>query len=253
MRLQGKVCIVTGGGSGLGRVTCLLFALEEAKVAVADRDAAAAERTASEAAELGAETLALAVDVARSADCERMVEATVERFGALDVLVNNAGYGITGDVVDTSEEDWDALMATNLKGVFLCSKYAIPAMRRRGGGAIVNIASSVSTVGIADRAAYVASKGGVLALTRAMALDHVGDNIRVNCVAPGTMASPYYDEMLRRAGDSEAMRRELEDRQVMRRLGRPEEVAYAVLYLACDESSFCTGSMVTADGGMTAR
>jgi len=253
MRLQGKVCIVTGGGSGLGRVTCLLFALEEAKVAVADRDAGAAERTASEAAELGAETLALAVDVARSADCERMVEATVERFGALDVLVNNAGYGITGDVVDTSEEDWDALMATNLKGVFLCSKYAIPAMRRRGGGAIVNIASSVSAVGIADRAAYVASKGGVLALTRAMALDHVGDNIRVNCVAPGTMASPYYDEMLRRADDPEAMRRELEDRQVMRRLGRPEEVAYAVLYLACDESSFCTGSMVTADGGMTAR
>jgi NAD(P)-dependent dehydrogenase (short-subunit alcohol dehydrogenase family) len=182
-----------------------------------------------------------------------MVEATVERFGALDVLVNNAGYGITGDVVETSEEDWDALMATNLKGVFLCSKYAIPAMRRRGGGAIVNIASSVSTVGIADRAAYVASKGGVLALTRAMALDHVGDNIRVNCVAPGTMASPYYDDMLRRAADPEAMRRELEDRQVMRRLGRPEEVAYAVLYLACDESSFCTGSMVTADGGMTAR
>ena len=130
MRLQGKVCIVTGGGSGLGRATCLLFAREEAKVAVADRDVGAAERTAAEAAELGAETLALAVDVARSADCARMVEATLVRFGALDVLVNNAGYGITGDVVETREEDWDALMATNLKGMFLCSKYAIPAMQR---------------------------------------------------------------------------------------------------------------------------
>ncbi|HET6521394.1 MAG TPA: SDR family oxidoreductase [Geminicoccaceae bacterium] len=252
-RLQGKVCIVTGGGSGVGCATCLLFAAEGGRVVVADRNGEAAGRIAAEIGERGGEALALEADVSKAADCRRMVDATVERFGRIDVLVNNAGYGFTGTVVDTSEEDWDALMAVNLKGVFLCSKYAIPVMRRQGGGAIVNIASVVSTVGITDRAAYCASKGGVYALTRAMALDHVDEGIRVNCVAPGTLESPYFDEMLRRAPDPEAMRRGLEERQAMRRLGRPEEIAYAVLYLASDESSFCTGSMLTADGGMTAR
>jgi len=253
MRLEGKVCIVTGGGSGLGRASCLLFALEGALVAIADRNGEAAGRVAEEARTLGADAIGLPVDVASADDCRRMVEATLERFGRLDVLVNNAGYGITGSVVETDEADWDALIATNLKGVFLCSKYAIPAMRRTGGGAIVNVASVVASVGIENRAAYVASKGGVAALTRAMALDHAEDGIRVNAVAPGTMESPYFDRMLARSPDPAALRRDLEARQVMNRLGRPEEVATAVLYLACDEASFCTGSMLTADGGMTAR
>jgi meso-butanediol dehydrogenase/(S,S)-butanediol dehydrogenase/diacetyl reductase len=253
MRLEGKVCIVTGGGSGLGRATSLLFALEGALVAIADRNADAATRVAEEAQALDADAVALTIDVASADDCRRMVEATLERFARLDVLVNNAGYGITGSVVETDEADWDALIATNLKGVFLCSKYAIPAMRRTGGGAIVNIASVVASVGIKDRAAYVASKGGVLGLTRAMALDHADDGIRVNAVAPGTMESPYFDHMLRQSPDPAALRRELETRQVMSRMGRPEEVATAVVYLASDEASFCTGSMLTVDGGMTAR
>lgn len=251
VRLQAKVCIVSGGGSGLGRATCLLFALEGAKIVVADRDQASAGTTALQAAELGGETLAVAVDVAHAGECRRMVDAPLERFGRLDVLVNNAGYGITGSVGETEESDWDALMATNLKGVFLCSKYAIPAMRRAGGGTIVNVA--VASVGIRDRAAYVASKSGVLGLTRAMALDHADDAIRVNCVAPGTMESAYFDDMLERSPHPEALLRELEQRQVMNRLGRPEEVATAILYLASDEASFCTGSMLTVDGGMTAK
>jgi meso-butanediol dehydrogenase / (S,S)-butanediol dehydrogenase / diacetyl reductase len=253
MRLGDKVCVVTGGGSGLGRATCLLFAREGARVVVADRNGAAAQATAAEVYESGREAMALEVAVASRADVRRMVEETGRRFGRLDVLVNNAGYGIAGTVVETEEEDWDALMAVNLKGVYLGCKYAIPVMRRQGGGVIVNTASTVAMVGITNRAAYCASKGGVAALTRAMALDHVGDNIRVNCVAPGTLESPYFDEILRRSEDPAAARRDLEERQAMRRLGRPEEVAYAILYLACDESSFCTGSMLTADGGMTAR
>ena len=254
MRLADRVCVVTGGGSGIGRATCLLFAREGARVVVADRNGPAAEATAADARGLGRrEALALEVDVATAADVRRMIDETVRRFGRLDVLVNNAGYGIAGTVVDTEEADWDALMAVNLKGVYLGCKYAIPVMRRQGGGVIVNTASTVSTVGIPNRAAYCASKGGDAALTRAMALDHVDDNIRVNCVAPGTLESPYFDEILRRSDDPAALRRGLEERQAMRRLGRPEEIAYAILYLACDESSFCTGSMLTADGGMTAR
>ncbi len=182
-----------------------------------------------------------------------MLKQTVDHFGRLDVLVNNAGFGITGSVVETDEADWDRLMAVNLNGVFYGCKYAIPIMRDQGGGVIVNTASVVATVGIRDRAAYCASKGAVAALTRAMALDHVAEGIRVNCIAPGTIDSPYFKEILAKSERPEALRRGLEQRQAMNRLGTPEEIARGMLYLACDDSSFVTGSMLSVDGGMSAQ
>lgn len=250
MRLAGKVCIVTGGGSGIGRASCVLFAREGGKVVVADKSREAAESVAREAGEAA---IGLRTDVSDSRSVRAMLKQTVDRFGRLDVLVNNAGYGIPGSVVETDEADWDRLMAVNLNGVFYGCKYAIPIMRKQGGGVIVNTASVVATVGIRDRAAYCASKGAVAALTRAMALDHVTEGIRINCIAPGTIDSPYFDEMLAKSEQPEEMRRELERRQAMNRLGTPEEIALGILYLACDDSSFATGSMLTVDGGMTAQ
>jgi NAD(P)-dependent dehydrogenase (short-subunit alcohol dehydrogenase family) len=253
MRLENKVCIVTGGGSGIGRAASLLFAREGARLAIADRNAAAAGAVAADCRLLGARATALEVDVSRSADARRMVEATVAEFGRLDVLLNNAGYGIAGSVVETDEAAWDDLMAVNVRGVFLCTKYAIPAMKRGGGGAIVNTASVVASVGIRNRAAYCASKGAVAALTRAVAIDHVGDGIRCNAIAPGTIDTPYFDDILRRSPDAAAVRKGLEMRQLLGRLGTPEEIASGMLFLACDESRFATGTILTIDGGMTAQ
>jgi meso-butanediol dehydrogenase / (S,S)-butanediol dehydrogenase / diacetyl reductase len=253
MRLEGKVCIVTGGGSGIGRATCLLFAQEGARIAVADKRKEAADAVAAECAAEGTQALALAVDVAKDVDCGRMVEETVKRFGRLDVLVNNAGYGFAGTVVDTDERAWDDLMAVNVRGVFLCSKHAIPAMAANGGGAIVNTASVVAAVGIRNRAAYCASKGAVAALTRAIAIDHVAEGIRCNAVAPGTIDTPYFEEILRKSPVAADSRKALEARQLLGRLGTPEEIAAGILFLASDESRFATGSILTLDGGMTAQ
>lgn len=250
MRLGGKVCIVTGGGSGIGRASCLLFAQEGGKVVVADKSLDAAESVANE---VGDAAIALRTDVSDSQSVRAMLKQTVDRFGRLDVLVNNAGYGITGSVVETDEDDWDRLMAVNLNGVFYGCKYAIPIMRKQGGGVIVNTASNVVTVAIRDRAAYCASKGAVAALTRAMALDHVSEGIRVNCIAPGTTESSYFLKMLAKSERPDELRVELERRQPMNRMAAPEEIARGILYLACDDSSFATGSMLTVDGGMSAQ
>lgn len=253
MRLREKTAIITGAGSGIGREAAILFAAEGARVLVADRDLSAAERVAAEIKNAGRVAAPHRVDVTREAEVKAMIAACLAEFGRLDILVNNAGYGFAGTVVNTSEADWDALMAVNVKGVFFGCKHAIPVMEKQGGGAIVNTASTVSVVGITDRAAYVASKGAVAALTRAAALDHVHSNIRINCVAPGTIESPYFTEIFRKSNDAAQLRRSLEERQAMNRLGQPIEIARAMLFLASDESSFCTGSMLTADGGWTAR
>ncbi|MFL4972751.1 MAG: SDR family oxidoreductase [Microvirga sp.] len=253
MRLKGKVCIVTGGGSGIGRATCLLFAKEGARVVVADKRQQAAEGVAAEGAAAGATMLPTMMDVSRDDDAQRVVHQTVEAFGRLDVLVNNAGYGFAGTVVDTDEEAWDDLMAVNVRGVYLCSKHAIPAMAKNGGGAIVNTASVVAAVGIRNRAAYCASKGAVAALTRAIAIDHVAEGIRCNAVAPGTIDTPYFDEILRKSPVAADSRKALEARQLLGRLGTPEEIAAGILFLASDESRFATGTILTIDGGMTAQ
>jgi NAD(P)-dependent dehydrogenase (short-subunit alcohol dehydrogenase family) len=253
MRLKDKVCIVTGGGSGIGRATCLLFANEGARLVVADKRGTAASAVAGECAGKGAQAIAVEADVTKTDHVKRLMEAAVKHFGRLDVLINNAGYGIAATVLETDEDEWDALMAVNVRGVFLCSKYAIPIMKTNGGGTIVNTASVVASVGVANRAAYCASKGAVAALTRAIAIDHVGDGIRCNAIAPGTIDTPYFNEILRESADPVKTRAALAARQLLGRMGTPEEIAAGILFLASDESRFATGSILTLDGGMTAQ
>jgi NAD(P)-dependent dehydrogenase (short-subunit alcohol dehydrogenase family) len=249
MRLADKVAIITGSAAGIGAAAAEIFVREGAKVLLADRNGEGAEQLA---ARLGPQAAAFQVDVSSSTEVKAMIEAAVARFGRLDILVNNAGYGIPGTVVNTDEADWDALMAVNLKGVFLCCKHAIPVMAGQGGGTIVNTASNVATVGIFDRAAYVASKGGVAALTKAMALDHAEQNIRVNCVAPGVTWSSYFEKMVADHPDPETFKARLKARSPINRWAEPIEIANAILWLASDEASFATGAMFTVDGGMSA-
>src|SRR5262245_7382083 len=249
MRLKDKVCVITGGGSGIGRATALLFAQEGARLVIADKRNAQA--VAAECATKGAQAMAVEADVAVAADVRRMIEAAVERFRRLDILVNNAGYGITGSVVETGEEAWDALMAVNVRGVFLCSKYAIPVMKRSGGGAIVNTASVVAAVGIGNRAAYCASKGAVAALTRAIAIDHVGEGSAA-MRSRQERSTRRFDDILKTSADPAATRKALASRQLLGRLGTPE-IAAGILFLASDESRFATGTILTLDGGMTAQ
>ena len=248
MRLQNKVAVITGGAAGIGEATARLFVREGAKVLIADRDGDLAETVATS---LGDAAAHFRVDVSDTREVKAMVNFAAERFGRIDILINNAGYGIRGSVVTTEEDEWDALMAVNLKGVYLCCKHAIPVMAAKGGGAIVSTASNLATVGLPDRAAYVASKGGVAALTRAMALDHVADDIRVNCVAPGPTLSTYFERMIAAHSDPDGFVAGLSARSPMNRMGTPPEIANVILWLASDEASFVTGSMYTVDGGAT--
>jgi len=249
MRLKDKVAIVTGAAAGIGEATARLFAAEGARVVVADFNGEGAKAVADA---IGDDAIAVTVDVRSDADVRAMLAKSREAFGRLDILVNNAGKGLIGDVVTTEEADWDDIISTNLKSVYLCSKHAIPLLRATGGGSIVNIASNVAQVGIRNRAAYVASKGGVASLTRAMALDHAADNIRVNAVAPGVIWSSYYERMLKTVPDPDAFIAGLKARSPMARMGQPGEIASLVLWLASEESSFATGGLFTVDGGMTA-
>lgn len=246
MNFTDQTVIVTGAGSGIGKAAALRFAELGANVVIADKNGTAAREVADEA---GAKALAVTVDVSDSASVRSMIKTVVNNFGAIDVLCNNAGFGFPGNVLEIDEDNWDRLMSVNLKGVYLCSKYAIPELAKTGDGRIVNTSSYTASVGIRDRAAYVASKGGVSALTRAMALDHVDQGIRVNAVAPGTINSPYFDKMITESANPQKLVDELNGRSPMHRMGRPEEVAEAIVWLAAKESSFATGSVLTIDGG----
>jgi NAD(P)-dependent dehydrogenase (short-subunit alcohol dehydrogenase family) len=209
------------------------------------------EATAGLAKAAGARTIYVQGDVSRAGDAERMVRETVRAFGRLDVLVNNAGTVLPGRVDNTSEDDWDRTMAVNLKGPFLVSKSAIAEMRKTGGGVIVNTSSVVAIKGVKDRAAYTASKGGLWALTKAMAADYLPDKIRVNCVCPGTIETPSLQRRIQAFTDPVKARADFIARQPMGRLGRDDEIAAAILFAASDEAGFMNGATITIDGGMS--
>jgi NAD(P)-dependent dehydrogenase (short-subunit alcohol dehydrogenase family) len=249
-RLEGKRAIVTGAGAGIGRAIAIRLSEEGARVALADLDEQAAGRVAGE---IEGKTLVRRTNVTRAEEVEALVRSVVEEWGGLDVMVNNAGIGVAATAPETSEEDWDRQMDVNLKGTFFGIKYAVPAMRDSGGGSIVNISSVAALVGVPDRAAYCAAKGGILALTRAAAIDHVSEGIRVNCIAPGTVDTPWIDRITAGYDDPEEARAKMEARQPHGRFVTPEEIAAMAAYLASDESASAVGACMVVDGGMTAR
>jgi NAD(P)-dependent dehydrogenase (short-subunit alcohol dehydrogenase family) len=254
-RFNGQVALVTGGGKGIGAAACMAFATEGAAVAVLDFDRDAAQTVASKIEEAGGRAHAIHADVRRGADAERAVADTVKSFGRLDVLVNNAGVVRYGEVPDFGEDDWDFVVDTNLKGVFLMSKYAIPVMRQRGGGAIVNAASVQAFASQHLVAAYSASKGGVVSITRTLALDHAKDNIRVNCYCPGSVLTPMlrYAAQVFAADDPDAAVELWGRNHPIGRVIEPEEVAKLILFLASADASAITGSPHFVDGGLLAK
>lgn len=247
--LRGKVALITGGASGIGRATAQLFAREGAAIAVMDLDAVGGRAVTRAITANGGQAIFLPGDVTQAAACRRAVEQTGAEFGGLDILFNNAGIIRRTSVLETSEEEWDQVMATNVKSIFLLSRYAIPVMVKRGGGVIINTASAWGLVGGHRAVSYCASKGAVVQLTKAMALDHGEQNIRVNCICPGDTNTPMLRSEAAQLGQpierflAEAAQRPLQ------RLGRPEDIAQAALYLASDASAFVTGTALVVDGG----
>jgi NAD(P)-dependent dehydrogenase (short-subunit alcohol dehydrogenase family) len=251
MRLKDKVALITGAASGIGRETALLFASEGASIAAADVDDRGGKETVERVRAAGGKAIYVHADVSRAADCEAMVRAAEESFGKLNVLFNNAGimHKNDDDAVTTSEEVWELTLAVNLKGVFLGCKYGIPALRRAGGGSVINTASFVARLGAATpQVAYTASKGGVLAMSRELAIVHARENIRVNALCPG----PLRTELLMSYLNTDEKRRRRLVHIPMGRFGEAREMARAALFLASDESSYLTGADFLVDGGITA-
>jgi NAD(P)-dependent dehydrogenase (short-subunit alcohol dehydrogenase family) len=247
-RLDGKVCVITGAGGGMGREAAILFSAEGAQVCAADIDGAAAEETVQSCRDAFAHT----VDVADEASVAAMMDATAERYGGIDVLYNNAGISPNDDasVLDTSVEAWDRVQAVNTKGVFLCCKHGIPHLQRRGGGSVINVASFVAIVGAAtSQISYTASKGAVLSMTRELAVQFARENIRVNALCPGPVETPL---LLSIFGDDPAALERRRTHWPTGRLAKPREVVNGALFLASDESSYVTGSTFLVDGGLTA-
>ena len=250
-QFEGKVALVTGGTSGIGRAAALAFAREKARVAVVGRDARRGEETVQRIKEIGGEAIFVQADVSRSAEVKAMVERTVDVFGRLDCAYNNAGAESCQELTaDCTEEDWDRVIGINLKGVWLCMKYEIPQMLKQRKGAIVNAASIAGLRGRERRADYVASKHGVVGLSRVAALDYVRKGIRVNAICAGLTRTPFVERLFARRPEAEP---EITGRIPMGRLGTPEEIAGAVLWLCSDAASFVTGHAMVVDGGTLAK
>ncbi|MGH9713327.1 MAG: SDR family NAD(P)-dependent oxidoreductase [Candidatus Acidiferrales bacterium] len=251
-RLSGKVALITGGGTGIGRACAVLFAKEGASVAVAGRRKQPLDGVVREIESAGGNALAITCDVTERASVEAAIAAVMKQFGRLDVLVNNAGAVIVATVEETSDEDWNRILAANLTGTFLASRAVLPALRKAGGGSIVNIGSILGLVSRKQRAAYSAAKAGVAGLTRGMALDHAHENIRVNCVCPSIIETELGLQSIAKSPDPEGERRQRVAGIPIGRLGMPQDVAQMAVYLASDESSWVTGACLPLDGGLTA-
>ena len=251
MQLKDKVAIITGAGAGIGRACCLLFAAKGAKVIAVDLDPATLDSVAEEVRRAGGTILAIRADASRAADVERAVSAALESFATIHILFNNAGIVPHGKIHQTSEVDWDRTMAVNVKSMYLMSHAVVPIFLKQGGGVILNTSSATALRSVVDRAAYSASKGAVLALTKSMAIDYVRDGIRVNCLCPGTIDTPSLHQRLAAFADPEEARKQFVARQPMGRLGTAEEVAKAALFLVSDDARFVTGTAFSIDGGFT--
>jgi len=248
-RLKGKVAIVTGGGSGIGRATCLLFAREGAKVVVADYVAEGGNETVRQISAANGQAVFVQADVSKSADVQNMIGATIRNYGRVDVLFNNAGIeGPSTKLGNLKEEDWDRVIAIDLTSVYLGIKYVLPEMIKQGGGVILSTASVAGLVGFQGSGAYAAAKAGVINLTRLAALEYADKNIRVNCICPGVIETPMVERVMGGRPREKVVRTE-----PIGRLGRPEDIANAALFLASDESSFATGAPFIIDGGYVAR
>ena len=256
-RLDKKIAFVTGAGSGIGEHIARLFAQQGAHVILSDVRADAAERVASEIQAAGGSTRTQHLDVTEEFQVKAALEQVATTEGRLDILVNNAGVSHVGTILETSLEDWERLISVNARGVFLCSKYAVTQMlaQNPAGGILVNIASVAGMIAIDQRFPYSATKGAVISMTRSIAIDFVTQGIRCNAICPGTVHTPFVEGYLARnfAGREDEVRQQLHARQPIGRMGRPDEIAYAALYLASDEAAFVTGSTLVIDGGWTAK
>jgi NAD(P)-dependent dehydrogenase (short-subunit alcohol dehydrogenase family) len=251
-RLSGKVALITGGGTGIGRAIALAFAREGASVAVAGRRLQKLREVINEVHKQDGAGLAMECDVTRARDVERAVKGTVERFGRVNVLVNNAGTLHVSTVEGISEEEWDRVMTVNVKGPFLMSRAVLPEFRKCGGGVILNLGSVLGLVAVKDRAAYCASKGGVTMLTKAMALDHAHENIRVNCICPSIVETELVKGVFDQSEQGQALRKARVATIPLGRIGQPADVAEMAVFLASEESSWLTGTAIPLDGGVTA-
>lgn len=249
-RLEGKRAIVTGAANGIGRAIALRLASEGARVAIADVNEEDAQEVA---AEIEGETLVHKTDVTRDGDVEALVGRAVSEWGGLDVMVNNAGVGVAGTAITTTEEEYERVMDVCVRGTFLGMKHAIPAIKDAGGGSVINMSSVAALVGLVDRAVYSAAKGAIYSMTRASAIDHVGEGVRVNCIAPGTVDTPWVARITSGYDDPEEARANMRARQPHGRLVTPEEIAAMAAYLASDESASVIGACMIVDGGVTAR
>jgi NAD(P)-dependent dehydrogenase (short-subunit alcohol dehydrogenase family) len=251
MKLQGKTAIITGAAAGIGAASAELFASAGANVVAVDLEWSTLEQVAQRIAAAGGSCTPMRGDVSRRAEVQNVIAAAIEKFGRVDILFNNAGIVTPGKIEAISEDQWDCDMAVNVKSVYLFCHELIPHFRQRGGGVILNTASATALRAVADRASYTATKAAIVGLTKSMAVDCVGDNIRVNCLCPGTVDTPSLAQRLAAFPDPAAARKNFMARQPLGRFGKAEEVAYAALYLVSDEAAFVTGTAFAIDGGMS--